>query len=478
MPGKNPNTPKTSRNKVLVYTSPSKESYVRLGRCAGSTKGGEKWPPIKLMYLAGASRQVAATLFIDADAENISEKNFLSRVGRFKPDFLVLEPTPPSLKNELRIIRKIKSFVPGVKVIFTGSFANAEPGQLLDNFPEIDFIIVGESEITLMEFLSKGSVEKIKGMWYRKKNKPKFTGTRPFLEDLDQLPFPAHDVIPLKKYSSPLIKKWPFTVMETSRGCPFKCTYCNSAPITGKKIRFRSPKSIIEEMKTLKKLGVKEIKFNDETFAVDKKRISELFRLMKLNKLKFSWKCNSRVDVVNEETLRMMKKNGCHTIFFGIESGNQEILNYYRKGLKKTTALKTLRTCRKLGITTVAHFIFGAPMESKKTVKESVDFAIKLDADYVAFNLLTPFPGTELYKDLQKRGMIHAKESSLFDQSKKAGLKTYNMTPRQLEQAMKKAYKTYYFRPRYVLRKISKLRNPSDLKRNLKGLKKLLDLTN
>jgi radical SAM superfamily enzyme YgiQ (UPF0313 family) len=247
--------------------------------------------------------------------------------------------------------------------------------------------------------------------------------------------------------------------------------------MNGKRIRFRSPPNIIEEMNILKSIGVKEIKFNDETFAFDKKRLAEIFRLMRKNNLKFSWKCNSRVDVLDEKTLRLMKENGCHVIFFGIESGNEEILRYYKKGIKKDTALNTFHTCRKLGITTVAHFILGAPMESKKTISESVDFAIKLDADYVAFNLLTPYPGTELYHDLKKRGLIQSTDWEVFDQSKKSGLRSYNLSTKQLEEGMKNAYKRYYFRPRYVLKRIAKMRNLSDIKKNVKGLKKLLGLT-
>jgi len=465
------------RPKVLIYTSPSKKSYVRLGRCGGSTKGGEKWPPIKLMYLAGTSRQVAQTQFIDADAEEMDEKTFLRKVADFAPDFLMLEPTPPSLKNELRVVKRIKIINPEVKTVFTGAFASAEPELLLEKFSEIDIIIVGEAEITLKELLSSGTAENVKGTWYRKDGKPTFTGNRMFLENLDDLPFPAHDMAPLQRYTSPLIKNHPFTIMESSRGCPFSCTYCNSELMNGKRIRFRSPKSLIEEMKLLKKLGVKEIKFNDETFAVDKKRLSDIFRLMRLNNLKFSWKCNSRVDVLGEKTLKLMKDNGCHVIFFGIESGNEEILRYYKKGIKKETAVRTFRAARKIGITTVAHFILGAPMESRKTVKESVDFAIKLDADYVAFNLLTPYPGTELYHDLKKRGLIQTTDWEVFDQSKKSGLKSYHLTTKQLEEEMKKAYKRYYFRPGYVLKRVAKLRNPSDLKKNINGLKKLIGLT-
>lgn len=466
-----------NKPKVLIYTSPSKNSYVRLGRCGGTTKGGEKWPPIKLMYLAGASRRVSDTLFIDADAEELKETTFLNKVQRFRPDFLVIEPTPSSLKNELRVVQRIKHKNPDVKTIFTGAFSSAEPSTLLKNFTEIDVIIIGEAEIALTEILTKNDLGKVPGIWYRKEGKPVFSSSRAFIEKLDDLPFPAHDLAPLHIYTSPLIKNKPFTIMESSRGCPFSCTYCNSKLMNGKRIRYRSPGSLVEEMKLLKKLGVKEIKFNDETFAVDKNRLAKLFSLMKQNNLKFSWKCNSRVDVVDEKTLSLMKKNGCHTMFFGIESGNEQILQYYKKGLIKDAAIRTFRTCRRLGITTVAHFILGAPMESKKTVKESVDFAKKLDADYVAFNLLTPYPGTALHSDLKKRGLINAKDWEIFDQSKKSSLKSYHLSNRQLEEEMKKAYKKYYFRPRYVLKRISKLRNPDDLKKNIKGLKKLLGLT-
>ena len=179
-----PSVKRKERARVLVYTSPSKQSYVRLGRCGGTTKGGEKWPPIKLIYLTGAARQEADTLFIDADAEELSGKEFMTRVLKFKPDYLVLEPTPPSLTNELRVVARIKKRFPEVETIFTGAFASAEPKMLLEKFKEIDMIIVGEAEQTLMDFLKKQD-KKTKGLWYKEKGKAKYTGQRIFLEDLD-----------------------------------------------------------------------------------------------------------------------------------------------------------------------------------------------------------------------------------------------------------------------------------------------------
>lgn len=449
---------------VLVYTPPSKLNYVRIGRCGGSTKSGTEFPPMKLMYLAGLAREHGSVLFIDADAEGISAKEFLARALKFKPDVIVAEPTSASLKDEIFVAKKIKESFKKAKVVFTGPFVSAIPEEILKKYKEVDCIIKGEAENALEEIIKGKS--NAKGVFEQK-----------LVEDLDSLPFPVHDLIPAKKYISAFVKKFPYTIVETSRGCPFFCIYCNAFLSSGRRARLRSVENIIKELKFVKSLGIKGIYFNDETFTLDKERFEKLMKAMIKEKFNFSWVCNSRVDTVDKEMLVLMKRAGCSCIFYGVESGNQKILDYYKKNIKLENALKTFKLTKKAGIETMAHFMIGAPDESLETINDTINFAKKLNPDLASFNILTPYPGTELFDDLKRRGFIKIKDWTSLDQTIKANLRTKYLTARELELAMKKAYKEFYYRPKYVLKKIFKIRSVYDLTRTIKGFLGFLNLT-
>lgn len=451
------------RVNILVYTPPSERNYVRIGRCGGSTKSGTEFPPIKLMYLAGVARERANVLFIDADAEGISDKEFLARAKKFKPDIIVAEPTPASLKDEIFIAKKIKEIFKNTKVILTGPFVSAVADEILKKYKEVDCIIQGEAEKTL-ERIIKGEAE-AKGIH-----------KQDFFMDLDKLPLPVHDLIPTKKYISAFIRKFPYTTIETSRGCPFSCTYCNAFLSSGKKPRFRSVKNIIKELKFVKSLGIKGFYLNDETFTLDKERLKKLMKAMIKEKFNFGWACNARTDTVDKEILDLMKKAGCTCIFYGVESGNQKIIDYYKKNIKLEDALKAFKLTKKAGIETMAHFILGAPEESLDTINDTVKFAKTLNPDLASFNILTAYPGTELFDDLKKKGFIEITDWSLVDQSIKANLRTQFLTARELELAAKNAYRKFYYRPKYILRKLFKIRSFRDLAKLIKGFFTFLNL--
>lgn len=459
---------------ILIYTPPSKLNYVRIGRCGGSTKSGTEFPPIKLMYLTGVARKRANVLFIDADAEGISLKEFLERISKFKPGIVVAEPTPSSLKDEIAAAEEIRRLFKGARIIFTGPFVSAIPGEILEKYKEVDCVIEGEAEKTLEEFIERK--KNVKGLYYRENRSIKYNGQQNFIENLDELPFPAHDLIPARKYISAFIKKSPYTIVETSCGCPFSCIYCNAFLSSGRRVRFRTIENIIDELRWVRSLGMKGIYFNDETFTFNKERLIKLMKAMIEEKLNFSWVCNSRVDTINEEMLGLMKKAGCTCIFYGVESGNQPILDYYKKNIKVGDILKIFNLTKKFGIETMAHFMIGAPDESLETINNTVDFAKKINPDLASFNILTPYPGTGLFEDLKKRGLIKLDDWTLLDQTIKATLKTKYLTVEDLELAAKMAYKSFYYRPSYVLKKVFKIRSVYDFLKNIKGFFRFLNL--
>lgn len=459
---------------TLVYTIPSKDNFTRIGRCGGSTKGGEKWPPIRLIAVAGVTKHYSNTLFIDGDNEDITSEEFMKRFISFKPDLVISEPIATIIEQEIELLTSLKKEHPLFKVAFIGAFANAEAQSLLAQYPIIDYIIGGEPETALIELFEKpGSIPK--GVWQRKGKETVHGGQQDISANLDNIPLPAYDLAK-KIYSAPFFKSKTFALLESSRGCPFNCRFCNARAMNGQKVRYKSAERIIEELKLIKKYGFKEFAFNDETFTLDKERVIELMTLMIKEGLNFRWFCSSRVDTIDEEQIALMKKAGCHAILFGVESGNQKILDYYKKGITLEQVEKAFKLCKKYGINSVAHFIFGAPEESKWTIAETVRFVKKINPSFASFNLLTPYPGTELFNDLNQQGLIESNNWNDIDQTCTAVINTKYLTNKELHSEMKKAYRQFYFRAPYMLQRAIQLRSLSDFKLSIKGFLNILKL--
>lgn len=456
--------------RVLICTIPTNSRFSRLGRCGRESKAGEKWPPIRLMYLAGNLRKKLRVMFLDGDADPISREDFRARVIAFKPEFLIMEPVQNSFSEEMQEISFLRKHL-NFKLIVTGAFVSAFREKLSEY--SIDIIALGEPENNIKNYLLNNIK---KGLLVKEAGKFKEYAGSAVIENLDSLESPAHDLINPQSYASPFIKSHPFTVIETSRGCPFPCTYCSVRIMSGRKTRFRSPENILKEIKWALSLGFKEIKFNDETFTLDRKRIISLLNLVKKEGLKFHWKCNSRADLLDEDLIRLMKETGCHLIFVGIESGNQKIIDYYKKSIKLEDIKKAFKTLNKAGMDTVAHFMIGAPEEDRKKIKESVNLARSLNATFTSFNILIPYPGTEIYSDLLNRGLFEAKDVKDADPLRNCVFKTKYLSSSALERELKRAYLRFYFSPSYLFKKIISIRSFSELKNSLMGARGLLNI--
>ncbi|MFH0978866.1 MAG: radical SAM protein [Candidatus Woesearchaeota archaeon] len=459
--------------KTLVYTIPSDKNFARIGRCGGSSKGGEKWPPVKLITIAGVARTYSNTWFLDGDNEGIKEKEFKKRFIEIRPDLAISEPLPTLLEKEIETLDEIKK-VYDFKVVFIGSFASAEAENILKKYQNVDYIIEGEPETALIKLYANET--RIKGVWKRKGKEISYYGKEKLLEDLDKLPLPTHDLLK-PVYRAPFVKNRLFTVVESSRGCPYPCTFCNAGLMNGKKVRYKSPKRIVEELKFIKSVGINEVIFNDETFALNRKRTIELMKRITGEKLNLKWVCSSRVDTIDDEVIWLMKKAGCRTILFGVESGCQEILDYYKKGIKLEQIENAFKLAHKYNIETVAHFMFGAPMESAETIRRTVEFAKKVNPTLVSFNILTPYPGTKIFEDFNRRKLILTREWSALDQSQATVIETEHLSNDELEKYMKWAYKKFYYRPKYALERISRIKSIYDLKKTIVGFWALLKIT-
>ena len=295
-------------------------------------------------------------------------------------------------------------------------------------YPSLDFVIVGEPDLTIRDLLDhlEGRIEdrspeikelfdkhdplyapalqnnaevdlsKIKGIAWRNGDEIVVNEMRFFIQDLDDLPVPMHELLPLTKYRMPLIKG-PFTFIVTSRGCPAGCTYCIKHVSYQYSVRLRSPDKIMEELWRLKSLGIHNIHMYADLFTVNRDQVVELCERMIAEDIQIKWTCNSRVDYVDEEMLQLMGKAGCWFISWGIESGNEQILKHARKGAYPDKAERALRWAKQAGIKNWGYFIIGLPGETEETIRETIDFAKKLPLDIALFHVAAPYPGTPFF---------------------------------------------------------------------------------
>lgn len=476
---------------VLFATMPAETRFVRLGRCGGASKAGEKWPPVKLMGAASAIREVAHVMLLDAEGV-MSADAFHTRatgfLGKSTLATLVFEPTPGSLKQDMVHLGALRARLPQLRVIAMGALASAAPAQLLNLHPEIDFAVQGEAEATLRDFIQASisrtpgapgapvpsstvpsstvppstAPPQIAGIWGRSEDGPTSGGRREMVTDLDSLPIAAHELLDPQAYRSPLIKRYPFTITEASRGCPQGCGFCNAWLMDGATQRRRSIRNLQSEMRHIAALGFRTVKFNDPTLTLNRAWAMELCQMMAQTSL--LWKCNTRADCLDRELVRNMAEAGCHAIFLGVESADPGIQQYYKKTMPHRTVQKAVGLCTEYGITTVLHFIFGAPQETWETINDSIKLALDSNADFAAFNILTPYPGTELRADLKSKGLLLNHQWEGLEQSGSSIIRTRALTPRNLEHAIQRANRAFYLRPSYLLKRLLKaIRHPSDI---------------
>jgi radical SAM superfamily enzyme YgiQ (UPF0313 family) len=363
-------------------------------------------------------------------------------------------------------------------VVLGGPHVNLFPDETI-RISAIDFLVLGEGEkifLDLVEALEKKeSLETIPGVVFKKNGKVVNTGSRPFIKDLDALPFPARHLTPYKKYNSLLSKGGVVTTIFTSRGCPFKCSFCDR-PNLGKVFRSRSARNVVDEIEECVKLGIKDFLFYDDTFTVDRKRVIEICKLIIGKNIKIRWDIRARVDTVDEEMLSYLKEAGCEGIHYGIEAGTEKILSVLNKGIHIDQVKKTFALTKKYKIPTLAYFMIGSPTESIEDIESTFALMKSLNPDYVHMTILTPFPGTKIYSDGIKKGVIKKDYWKGFAQSPCVGFTPpiwdEKFTREELNILLVQGYKAFYIRPLYILNNLKKIRSIREFKKKaMAGLK-------
>jgi MoaA/NifB/PqqE/SkfB family radical SAM enzyme len=386
---------------------------------------------------------------IDAIAEKIELSDFLNMVEKEKPDLIVAETSTPSLNYDLMVLEKLRDISP---VVVCGPEYNIRQKRFLEKHSFIDYVMVGEYEYTLLDLVTRLEKKKefsdIKGLIFRKDGKVHFTGLRELIKDLDQLPWPWREDLPMECYvDAPGGMPLPCAQMWTSRGCPYKCIFCLWPHIMyhGNTYRMRDPKKVVDEMEFLiRKMQFRSIYIDDDTTNVNKNNLMEIANEIKKRKLKFPWAIMARPDLMDKELLKNLRSAGLYAVKYGVESAEQKILDLANKNMNLEYALEMIRYTHKLGIKTHLTFTFGLPGETKETIQKTIDLALELNPYSVQFSINTPFPGTTYYFQLKKKGWKEPRDWSLFDGHKVAVIESENLSKEYLEQALNRAYKLWF----------------------------------
>lgn len=442
-------------------------------------------PPLGLASIAavleGENYQAE---ILDANALQLSESEIAEEIGNV--DITGITAMTPFINSAIKVAKEIKKEKPGSTVIVGGAHVTVLPEETLSNVPEIDIIVRGEGEETVVELynaLKSGiSLQNVRGITYRDNGRVISTPMRPPIADLDSLPFPAYHLLPLHRYKlhPPHGRKLPFMAILTSRGCPYNCIFC-SKPIFGRKVRSQSPQRIASEVEYLEeKFKVKEIAFYDDIFTLDKKRIAKLAEEFKQRNLNLPWTCETRVDLVTEELLKAMKEAGCYMIAYGIESGNQTILDNLRKKITIAQVRKAIKMTHDIGIQSIGYFMLGSPGETPATIRQTIDFANYLPLDFAQFSVTIPFPGTDLYNLYLKQGIGNENWDNFVYANLRSisapVFETASLSKGDLQKWSKTAYREFYLRFSYIWERLRKTRSLRDLKTNIRGLGMFLEM--
>ena len=454
--------------KILLLVPPlsTKDRY-------GSDLGriGPTCEPLGLAYLATSLRdkchevEILDTLALNLDYDHI--KNYLLK-NNF--DLIGITILTPMYLRAVECIKLIKS-LSKIPIIIGGPHVTIFPKETLEENKEIDYGVYGEGEETIIDFCdafeNKKSFSKIDGLIYREKNKVVINKPRQFLLDIDKIELPARDLLPMKKYvpAPTYYKKLPSYIMLTSRGCPYRCTCCSK--ISGNIYRMHSVERVLEEMKILMEdYRTKEIIFRDDNFLINRERVIKICnKIIKrgYNK-KVKWTCMGRVNSVNLELLKLMKKAGCWSIHYGVESGVQRLLDLIKKDITLEQSKNAIKWTKEAGIESKAFFMIGLPTETKEETLQTINFAKEIDPDAIQVTITVPYPGTELYEAAKKSGEL--KSFKWEDYQTWAGWTEKDpvyipegRNAKELKEMQKQMVREFYLRPKIILRLLLQLQS-------------------
>jgi anaerobic magnesium-protoporphyrin IX monomethyl ester cyclase len=456
---------------VLFVNPPSPDGFVYIrdiNRHGRSSWERMIWPQTSLAYLAAVAGQLDMSVdIVDCIAEEISWPRFEDILEKCRPRFCFSNIISVTYSNDLRALGQAKLISHAVTVGMGPHLTNA-PGRSLQEAEVLDFIICHEAEATLKELLevmkqerppSLERLRKIQGIAFvparilpGESQAPVVTEQRPFINDLDSLPWPRHDLLPLERYGSPFLGNYTF--IEASRGCAYHCIFCRQAVMWQWKYRKRSGKAIAQEALHVHSLGVDTILFHADTFTLDRNLVEELCDSLIEAGAPFRWACNTHVKNLygKPELTQKMKRAGCWMIAIGIESGDDEILRAIKKQITTAEAAAVVEMVDAAGIEAWGYFVLGFPNETKEHLEKTINFSLSLPLKIAKFDIAAPYPGTEFYQYCLEHNYLKAACYEEFDQNASAVVEYPNLSREKIKAAVRRANRRFYLRPRVLIR--------------------------
>ena len=465
--------------KVLLINPPSINEIIGNNPAIIESSRGCN-PPLGLLFVAAyllenTEHEVSV---IDCQVESLNYSQLASKLDAISFDIVGITAMTFTIIDVLETIKTVRKTKPAAQVVLGGPHVNLYPEESID-LEGVDFLVLGEGEKVFSELLNSlengDSLDGLNGVVYKRQSGIVNNGPADIIEELDSLSFPARQLTPYQDYSSLLAKRTPITTMFTSRGCPFKCSFCNR-PHLGKKFRAHSALRVVEEFQNCLDLGIHEFLIYDDTFTVVKKRVKDICKLLLENKLDVGFDIRARVDTVDEEMIMLLKKAGCRGIHYGIEAGTEKILKVLNKGIDLKRAKEVFRLTKKYKMQTLAYFMIGSPTETIDDINETFRVCRWLEPDFVHMTILTPFPGTPIYLDGLRTGAI---DKDYWREFARKPSKDFSppfweekLSKEQLHDLIKKGYKSFYTRPGYIINKALSINSWGEFQRKAKaGLK-------
>ena len=445
--------------------------------CKGRRIGGLNPPPLNLVSVATVVREAGhETRFWDAPAEGNTLADVVAQAVNY--DACITSTSTMTFREDAAVLAAMREKQPKLFTMVFGSQATFMSPEAVKH-PGVDVAVRREPEFVVRDVLAGmedgDAWQQVKGITFQRErndgeHETVINPDYPYIEPLDLIPIPDRSLFPQGiDYFNPIVRRMPYTTMITSRGCPALCAFCTAPTFHGKQARTNSAERILEELENVVSLGYKEVFFRDETFTAYKERNWEICEGILSRGLDLTWICNGRVDMIDRKTMEIMKKAGCHYVKFGVESGDQRVLDNIRKGTLVEQAIQAFYWAKEVGLDTHAHFMLGNPGDTKATVNKTIEHAKRLEATTASFAISTPYPGTPMFDEVAK---LHP-EIADGSQADLGGVHhqafytdTYcDLTPDELKQYQLKAYRSFYMRPGYLLSWIPRMKSLEEFRR-------------
>ena len=468
---------------ILFVNPPSADGFIYIrdiNRHGRSSWERIKWPQTNLASLAAIAEQAGYSVeIVDCIAEEIGWDEYESILTKCRPRFCLSNVISVTYSNDLRALKRAKE-IAGAITIGMGPHLTSRPQQSIFESDGLDFIILNEAEETLRDLLhtidhpgrlNEEELRAVEGVAFVPErlgagdNKAcVITACREFIQDLDSLPRPRHDLLPLKKYWSPFLGNYTF--VEAMRGCAYRCVFCRQAVMWKWKVRARSGAKVAAEAMYVNSLGVDNILFHADTFTLDKKMVEDICDVLIQAGAPFRWACNSHVQplLVNPDLVHKMKRAGCWMIAVGIESGDNEVLKKIKKQITIEEAEKVVEMIHGAGIEAWGYFVLGLPGETKESLKKTIKASLRMPLTIAKFDIAAPYPGTEFYDFVVANGYMDVSQYEDFDQNASAVVSYPGLSASEIKAAVKRANIRFYLRPAPILRLLREMRNLATLK--------------